>query len=139
MRSEPPPGVPQQDGFIPPQADPRDVLDVTVAGSDDRGVVLVVQGEVDMHTGAVLREAVDSVLAGAPRRIVLDLQQVDFFSSVGLSALVDLHRAAGIRRIALRLVADGRAVLRPLEAVGLAGHFTRCASVEEALDSPFED
>lgn len=114
-----------------PAAD--ELLSVTVDAGDERGTVITVHGEVDLHTGGILRGAVDSVLTGSPRVIVLDLSAVEFFSSAGLSTLVDLRRAAGLRRIALRLVAEGRAVLRPLDAVGLSEHFARCATVQEAL------
>lgn len=122
----------------PPQETPAaaGLLSVVVDDSDPRGVVVTVLGEVDMHTGGVLRRAIDSVLAGSPRVIMLDLGAVDFFSSVGLSTLVDLRRAADLRQIALRLVADGRAVLRPLAAVGLAEHFSWYATVPEGLDRP---
>ena len=78
------------------------------------------------------------MLTGHPRLIVLDFSAVDFFSSAGLSTLVDLRRATDLRGIALRLVCECRAVLRPLTAVGLIELFTRCPSVEVALDQPLD-
>ncbi len=126
---------------VPPQAPTlagAELLDVAVSDGDSRGVVLTVRGEVDMHSSGMLRGAVDSVLAGRPRMVVLDLQGVTFFASAGLSILVDLRRAAGLRRIAMRVVCDVRAVLRPIEAVGLAGQFARSPTVEDALSGPAE-
>lgn len=118
---------------------PEELLGVTVADGDERGVVIAVSGEVDLHTGGILRRAVDSVLTGHPRLIVLDLSAVDFFSSAGLSTLVDLHRVTDLRGITLRLVCECRAVLRPLTAVGLIELFSRCPTVEAALDQPLDE
>lgn len=134
-RSEPHPDALQQHGLaIPDQAAaPDQLLDVTITDGDERGVVITVRGEVDLHTNPVLRRAIDSALTGHPRAVVLDLREVGFLSSSGLSALVDLRRAAGLRGIAVRLVGEGRAVLRPLTAVGLVDHFTRCPTVDAAL------
>ncbi len=117
---------------------PEELLNVTIADGDERGVVIAVSGEVDLHTGGVLRRAVDSVLTGRPRLIVLDFSAVDFFSSAGLSTLVDLRRATELRGIALRLVCECRSVLRPLTAVGLIELFTRCPTVEIALEQPLD-
>jgi len=114
---------------------PEDLLDVTISDGDERGVVITARGEVDLYTHSVLRRAIDSALTGHPPTVVLDLREVSFLSSSGLAALVDLRRAAGLRRIAVRLVGEGRAVLRPLTAVGLVAQFTRCATAEAALDS----
>ncbi|MDQ3988647.1 MAG: STAS domain-containing protein [Actinomycetota bacterium] len=123
---------------VPVPLAPEELLGVTIANGDERGVVIAVSGEVDLHTGGILRRAVDSVLTGHPRLIVLDFSAVDFFSSAGLSTLVDLRRTTDLRGIALRLVCECRAVLRPLTAVGLIELFTRCPTVEVALDQPLD-
>jgi anti-anti-sigma factor len=136
-RSEAPTHEEAAEAMLVPMA-PDELLGVTIADGDERGVVIAVSGEVDLHTGGILRRAVDSVLTGHPRLIVLDFSEVDFFSSAGLSTLVDLRRATDLRCIALRLVCECRAVLRPLTAVGLIELFTRCPSVEVALDQPLD-
>lgn len=135
-RSEPPTdSLPQHLTTSGHPPAPEDLLDVTISDGDERGVVITVRGEVDLYTHSVLRHAIDSALTGHPRAVVLDLRAVSFLSSSGLGALVDLRRAAGLRRIAVRLIGEGRAVLRPLTAVGLVSHFTRCPTPEAALDS----
>ena len=116
----------------------EDLLGVRILDGDERGIVIAASGEVDRHTGGILSRAVDSVLTGHPRLIVLDLNNVDFFSSAGLSTLVDLRQTTEQRGIALRLVCECRAVLRPLTAVGLIELFTRCPTVEAALDQPLD-
>jgi anti-anti-sigma factor len=123
---------------LPVPVAPEELLGVTIADGDDRGAVIAVSGEVDLHTGGILRRAVDSVLTGDPRLIVLDFSAVEFFSSAGLSTLVDLRSATDLRGIALRLVCECRAVLRPLTAVGLIELFTRCPTVEVALAQPLD-
>ena len=81
---------------VPVPLAPEELLGVTIADGDERGVVIAVSGE------------------------------------------VDLRRTTDLRGIALRLVCECRAVLRPLTAVGLIELFTRCPSVEVALDQPLD-
>ncbi|GGK20740.1 anti-sigma-B factor antagonist [Pilimelia terevasa] len=50
--------------------------------------VLEVGGEVDVYTAPRLREELLALIDGGTRRIVVDLQRVDFLDSTGLGVLV---------------------------------------------------
>jgi anti-sigma B factor antagonist len=67
-------------------------FDVSV---DDLGRVAVVrvQGEVDAATAPRMGEAVDGLL-GSGRRVVLDLQRVDFMDLHGLAVVIHATRRA---------------------------------------------
>ena len=76
-------------------------------------------GEVDSSSAPMLRAELDSALDGDVRELVIDLDGVTFLDSAGLSVLAGAHRrslAAGVR---LRVLASGRAVIRPLQITGL--------------------
>lgn len=94
--------------------------------------MLAVSGEVDHTTIAELREEIDRCLKGAPPMFVLDLTGVSFFSSVGLSALVATKDSAGQNTV-FRVVANHRAVLRPLKATALDEVLSVFPSVDEAV------
>ncbi|WP_433869490.1 STAS domain-containing protein [Saccharopolyspora sp. CA-218241] len=91
---------------------------VDVEWQGDAASVLV-SGEIDMLSSPRLREAVDSALDDGPRLLVIDLSEVSLFASAGLSVLVAAHERATGLDVGLRIVAQGRAALRPIQATGL--------------------
>jgi anti-anti-sigma factor len=99
------------------QPNPAD-LAITLERTEAGIPVLQVAGEVDMRTAPDLRLRVDEATATG-NLLVLDLTDVDFLASAGLSILVELARRASETGLRWGVVATGRAVLRPLEAVGL--------------------
>lgn len=59
----------------------------------DGTTVVSVQGEVDLVSSEQLRRVLDDALQDTPR-VTLDLTELTFIDSSGLSALVDAHRKA---------------------------------------------
>lgn len=116
-----------------PGTDPDQLLDVSVHLADPGASVLAVSGEVDMATAPTLRDGIDATLRPSVDTAVVDLSEVTFLASAGLTVLLDGLRAAELRKVALRLVCTGRPVLRPMEAAGLGEVFERYPSVETAL------
>jgi anti-sigma B factor antagonist len=78
-----------------------------------------VAGEVDLGTAARLRTILADELAAKPSTLVIDLDQVSFFTSLGLTALALAQRDAQERNIDLRVVATTRATLRPMQITGM--------------------
>jgi anti-sigma B factor antagonist len=54
--------------------------------------VVRVKGEVDIYTAPQLWETLDAAIAGAPHELVVDLSEVTFLDSSGLSVLVRAHK-----------------------------------------------
>jgi anti-sigma B factor antagonist len=101
------------------------------------GTALVrVTGEVDYVTEVELRDLIAEGLAQEPRRLVLDLAEIEFFGSAGLAVLVQAHFRAQQQRTEIVLACSGPRVRRVLELAGLLDLFTLTASVEEALSAP---
>jgi anti-anti-sigma factor len=99
-------------------------IDVRVVESNERMVVLRVSGEIDMLTAPVLTEHVQEQFAGleddtAQRTLVFDLTRVSFLGSAGLAVLAHAQATAADRGDVVQVVANARAVLRPLEVTGL--------------------
>lgn len=97
-------------------------------------VVVTVSGDVDALTAPRLRHELDQAFADVGTgAVVVDLTDVTFLASRGLSTLVDAHREASAL-VPLRVVVDHtRPVIRPLQVTGLADVLTLFNYVEEAL------
>lgn len=87
--------------------------------SADSVVRITAVGEVDSSSAPLLRSELESALVGDPRELVVDLDGVTFLDSAGLSVLAGAHRTAAARDVRLRVLASGRAVIRPLQITGL--------------------
>jgi anti-sigma B factor antagonist len=110
--------IPAQSG-LPEIVKPNPTdLAITLGHSEDGVPVLRVSGEIDMRTAPALRLEVEQAIARRPM-LILDLTGVEFLASAGLSILIELARRAPETGLRWGAVATGRAVLRPLEAVGL--------------------
>lgn len=95
------------------------------------GVAVVAPNrEVDMLTAPLLSEAIAAALAGSPRGLIVDLSDVTFFSSAGMTVLVKAKEQVGD---AFAVVADGPATSRPLTLVGLDDLLSVRPTLEDAL------
>lgn len=97
-------------------------LVVTMVAADADVVVAEVTGEVDMATAPQLRAALlddPGAVQDGVRRVVVDLTAVGFLASSGLAVLAECAKVWGERGVAISVVADSRATLRPIEATGL--------------------
>jgi anti-sigma B factor antagonist len=101
-----------------------DVITLSTSTGADGTVTVTVVGEVDTFTAPVLRASLDTQLEQQPKALVIDLCGVQFLGSAGLAVLVETQKSARSRDVALRLVANTRAVTRPLEVTGLIDLFT---------------
>src|ERR1700761_2323013 len=110
--------------------DAPDLVAVTGFRSGDVEVVAFA-GEIDMTTGPQVQAAIERALAGRPAVLVLDLTEVTFLSSTGLTALVLARQDAG-ERTNLRVVAAQRAVLHPIELTGLDTELALFPSLADA-------
>jgi anti-sigma B factor antagonist len=114
-----------------PGAD-EEMMSLTVL-HDGGAVIVAVTGEIDLATAASLRDALTAELAAGPDVLIVDLDGVEFFTSVGLTTLALTQRAAQERGVALRVIATSRATLRPLRITGMADDLALYGSRADAL------
>jgi anti-sigma B factor antagonist len=95
-------------------------LRVTRAVHGD-AVVVTVSGEVDLDTVGLLEKGLTAARERAfpSRAMVVDLREVRFFGAAGVTALVKADIGCQEQGVVLQIVANHRAVLRPLEIVEL--------------------
>jgi anti-anti-sigma factor len=91
---------------------------------DGATLVLHVEGDLDVLTAPTLGTHLDVALTDNPSVLIVDITDVGFLSSAGISMLVETHRLTSRAGISLRVVADGPATARP----------TRMMRIDEIID-----
>ncbi len=97
---------------------------------------LFVYGEIDVLSAPVLHEALEEIIAEGPATLLVDLANVTFLDSTGLSTLLVAHRHLEERGGRLRLVSVPVKVLQVIEVAGLAERFHVDPDMEAAAGSP---
>jgi anti-sigma B factor antagonist len=96
---------------------------------DDRTQLVVVGGDVDLHTAPQLRDRIDDVIASGRTRLLLDLSEASFVDSTTLGALVGAVKRLRAVDGRLALACGDLTILRVFEITGLdrviAVHGTR--------------
>jgi anti-anti-sigma factor len=110
----------------------QELIGVQIEQRDDDVVLARLTGELDISvadkTGQAIADAVPSSALG----VVVDMGELEFMDSSGVSMLFSLARQVGSHRQQLRVVAPpGRPVSRVLEIV----EFGRAAPVDPDVDS----
>ncbi|MFD0205555.1 MULTISPECIES: STAS domain-containing protein [Saccharothrix] len=113
-----------------PMGQPSPILDINVTRTGDV-LAVAVTGELDIDTVPEVRAAISSGLSDPTSALVLDLSEIGFFSSAGLSLLLETRGRVGT----LAIVATQRAVLRPIQLTSIAPLLNVFGSVDGALAS----
>jgi anti-sigma B factor antagonist len=117
------------------------VRDITIALSTttirtmnlDGVAVVEVAGEVDLVNGGSLLAVLTAQLDQHSTGVVVDLTRTVFFGSTGIAALLRTAAQAREHGTEMVVVADHRAVLRPLQITGVDGELRIRPSVDLAL------
>ncbi|HEX6754921.1 MAG TPA: STAS domain-containing protein [Mycobacteriales bacterium] len=89
------------------------------SSSEQSAVRVTVTGEVDMDTAPRMRHAVERAVAGGEGPVLVDLGEVTFMDSSGLSALVASHQVAAAHSVPFRLLRVPARVLNLIQITGL--------------------
>jgi anti-sigma B factor antagonist len=108
---------------VPPEFMPKP-FHCDVAEHDD-ALVVRPRGELDMGSVPILEEQLRRARdAGGPRRLVVDLRDLEFMDSTGLTLLTRWSRGADQDGYELALVRGEDRVHRLFEITGMASYFT---------------
>ncbi|MGY1855771.1 STAS domain-containing protein [Modestobacter sp. SYSU DS0290] len=105
---------------------PGEGVQVTIAQPDETTAQIRVAGELTEESRRPLVRAMTDLMLNSSSldRVELELCDVTFMNSAGMSILVQLERMAEPRGIELPLVVDSGTVARPLQVSGLWRRFT---------------
>lgn len=91
----------------------------TTSDRSDEGALLRLSGELDLATAPALGDAVAEALELKPRTLAVDLSELVFIDSTGISVLIAAHRRAEREGSSLVLRQPRGGVLRTLQLTGV--------------------
>jgi len=94
-----------------------------VAGGRDGHAVVHVSGEIDLAARSLFQECLDEVIVASDGDVVVDLAEVSFIDSTGLSVLLQARERLGTAGRKLRIARQSPSVTRLLELAGLDAVF----------------
>ncbi|VVJ22382.1 Anti-sigma factor antagonist SCO3692 [Amycolatopsis camponoti] len=97
------------------------------------GPVLTVRGELDVATAPRLRARIAELTVTAGQLLVVDLADVTFCDSSGISALIAARNVAEAAKAKVALVAVPARLTRTLTLTGLADFFPTYATAGDAI------
>ncbi|MFL5852747.1 MAG: STAS domain-containing protein [Solirubrobacteraceae bacterium] len=115
--------------YLPP------TFELRVETVDDRTAVLSVRGEIHLATAPDFSEGLNQVIAEGRTAVVVDLTEVGFIDSTGLSVLLNALRRITRAGGTLVIVCTNPTVLRLFEVTKMDTTFTIVSSRDEAVAS----
>ena len=100
--------------------------------NENQATVIAVSGELDLASSPALQEELDRV-ASDSGLLIIDLRELDFMDSTGLSVLVRAHQRAEEQGRRLAMVKGPQQVQRLLSLTGVADRLTLVDSPEELI------
>jgi anti-anti-sigma factor len=111
-------------------------LSITTSTLTGGVVEIAPRGEIDVETAHEVRDAVAGQLSDSrPVRIELNLRQVTFIDSVGISALVAAFQITSVGGVKLVVTKPSRFAHRQLWVTGLLGLFGAPQPSDEDADT----
>ncbi len=105
-------------------------VDVRVEG---RAAIIVVTGELDLASSPELEQQLDEVWASDAELLVIDLRELEFMDSTGLSIIVSAHQRLGDSGRKLSVVKGPQQVQRLLDLTGVSERLQLVDTPEEVL------
>jgi anti-sigma B factor antagonist len=97
--------------------------------------VIAVSGELDLASSPALQEELDRAAGSDAQLLIIDLRDLDFMDSTGLSVLVRAHQRSEEQGRQLAMVKGPQQVQRLLSLTGVAERLRLVDSPEELLSS----
>jgi anti-sigma B factor antagonist len=86
--------------------------------------LLAVSGELDLASSPTLEQELQRVTVKSPTLIIIDLRDLEFMDSTGLSVLIRAHQQAQQSGYRLGIVNGSRQIRRLLSLTGVADRLT---------------
>ena len=102
--------------------------------TEGKAAVVVVRGELDLATSPELEEQLQRIWDVGSGQLVIDLRELEFMDSTGLSIIVKAHQRLSDEGRQLTLVRGSQQVQRLLDLTGVSERLQLVNSPEEILD-----
>jgi anti-sigma B factor antagonist len=95
--------------------------------------VVTLSGELDIAAAPSLEQQLETVFAAPPAQLIVDLRELEFIDSTGLSVLVKANQRAESDGLRFGLAGGGTQVRRLLSLTGIAERLTVADEPAELL------
>lgn len=95
--------------------------------------IVAVRGELDLASGPELETQLEKISGPETQLVIVDLRQLDFMDSTGLSILVRAHQRLSDEGCEIALVKGSQQVQRLLDLTGVADRLRLVDSADELL------
>ena len=102
--------------------------------TEGRASVVVVRGELDLATSPELEDQLRRIWDTGSEQLVIDLRELEFMDSTGLSIIVKAHQRLSDEGRRLSLVRGSQQVQRLLDLTGVSERLQLVDTPEEILD-----
>jgi len=97
--------------------------------------VVELEGEIDLSTATVFKQAVYKVIESGKVDLIIDLSSLEFMDSTGLGVLVAALKKTSIEGGRIRLVCNKRNILKVFTITGLDKVFSIYDNLQRCLDA----
>ncbi|MGI8506799.1 MAG: STAS domain-containing protein [Solirubrobacteraceae bacterium] len=111
-----------------------DIGFTTEVRSEGRAAIIVVRGELDLASSPELEEQLERVWDSGTELVVIDLRELEFMDSTGLSVIVRAHQRLTEEGRVLSLVKGSQQVQRLFDVTGVAERLQLVDTPEEVLN-----
>lgn len=113
---------------------PTGNMSFETSSSEVQGIPVVhVVGEVDVYTAPGMKAAINEVVAGGAKNVILDLHEVEYMDSSGFGVLLGITKRLRPQGGGISLVGCSRAIRRLLTITRLESIFAMYDTVDEAV------
>ena len=95
--------------------------------------MIAMSGELDLASSPALQEELDRIASSQSQLLIIDLRELDFMDSTGLSVLVRAHQRAEEQGRQVAMVKGPQQVQRLLSLTGVGDKLTLVDTPEELL------
>lgn len=108
-------------------------MEIRTSHARDGIALIALEGEMDLYNAKDLKDAVNAFLAGDDRGLIIDLHELEYIDSSGISALLYTFTQSKARQKSLCFVNIKGSVKKVIELTSLSGFFPIADSVEDAV------
>jgi anti-sigma B factor antagonist len=103
--------------------------------NEGEALIVDIGGEIDVYTSPKLRARLVGLVGDGARRLVVDLEDVEFIDSTGLGVLVGVLKRIRAREGSMSLVCSRDGLLRVFRITGLEKVFSIYPSIGAATEA----
>lgn len=97
--------------------------------------IITIKGTIDISTSTSVDKTILSVIEKGDSHIIIDLNQLDYLSSIGMMSLTKYHLRSVDKKILLKFVKPSQSIYNTMSYFGFTKKFDMYDSLDEAINT----